>query len=134
MLLNNLKFLRSQDEKRVSLFSSFQITYWDLFCVKVLTSHLLDTIHNKISVNFIYELLKKLREQDSLTTGTVRNYRTSGATGILKFSIDLQKKETVELLITAVMDKYICASGMNDNAVVGTASNFLTHEPVRIAR
>jgi len=61
-------------------------------------------------------------------TGTFRNCRTSGAVAVPQTTKALRKKPRGSFDYCSDGLVYMCK--WHDNAVVGIASNFLTHEPV----
>ena len=72
------------------------------------------TKHEVYFDNFftLYNLLKSLAEQNIKATGTVRENRTNGATKLMKPNAVMKKKAKEVTLISAVMEKFLCVSGM----------------------
>ena len=102
--------------------------------VDVVLAHSVPSSHQVYFDNFFtsYRLLKELKERGVPATGTFRDCRTAGAANLLESSKSLQKRDRGAFDYCCDGNLYMCK--WHDNAVVGIASNFFTHEPIHNTR
>ena len=102
--------------------------------VDVVLAHSVPSSHQVYFDNFFtsYRLLKELKERGVPATGTFRDCRTAGAANLLESSKSLQKRDRGAFDYCCDGNLYICK--WHDNAVVGIAINFFTHEPIHNTR
>ena len=75
-----------------------------------------------------YQLLCSLANDGIRATGTIRENGTNGATKLMSSNAELKKKGRGSFEYRSDGTVYICK--WNDNAIVGSASNYETHEPL----